>query len=365
MDGDKRNRPAWPAFTLIELLVVMAVMTILMGIILPAVTRAREHARRAQCASNLSQVGKALVLYSNVFQDWMPSYPEWGQAQCAYRAMSGVIRNYAGHQGASRHLPIAVSGEVASPAADLPNGGANFVPVGLGFLIDRDDIGAEVVTCPSMAGSVETWYGSARYAYTSQLPRLLGSQERRVVTAGGAGFMAADTAGGMKTVAILSSYAYRDTPFYSRLKPDNAPTGWTYVSDHPSLADSSTGWVAQWRLPFVKPARNAEFMTPPFKTVRALGGRAVAADAFDTAPSSSGGAFPSDGGLGRYAHGDGYTALYGDGHAQYHADEERRIGKWSEWADPANTGCDNLTISSPTSHKVWNLFDRAMKIDEE
>ena len=53
-------------FTLLELIVVIAILGLLAALILPLFGRNHEYARNASCANNLSQMGKALIMYSDV-----------------------------------------------------------------------------------------------------------------------------------------------------------------------------------------------------------------------------------------------------------------------------------------------------------
>ncbi len=63
------------AFTLIELLVVISIIALLIGILLPALGKARESAREIKCASNLSNITKCLGMYSNDHKELVvPSY---------------------------------------------------------------------------------------------------------------------------------------------------------------------------------------------------------------------------------------------------------------------------------------------------
>ena len=70
-------------FTLVELLVVIGIIALLVSILMPALGRARELAKRIQCASQLSGIGKAVAMYQNEYRDsnpraWKTSNDAWG-----------------------------------------------------------------------------------------------------------------------------------------------------------------------------------------------------------------------------------------------------------------------------------------------
>ena len=80
---DTRSNTHRPGFTLIELLVVIAIIAILAAILFPVFAQAREQARKTACLSNMKQIGTALYMYA---QDYDETLPERYGACCGSTA---------------------------------------------------------------------------------------------------------------------------------------------------------------------------------------------------------------------------------------------------------------------------------------
>jgi len=60
-------------FTLVELLVVIGIIALLIGVLLPALSRARDRANKTKCLANLRTLGQAMLMYANAHKDRLPN----------------------------------------------------------------------------------------------------------------------------------------------------------------------------------------------------------------------------------------------------------------------------------------------------
>lgn len=89
------------AFTLIELLVVIAIIAIIAAIMFPVLAQAKVSAKQTVCLSNMSQIGRALMLYQGEHDDtWVPSaYPSTLTGFAPMQMWIGYDNNNIGYYG--------------------------------------------------------------------------------------------------------------------------------------------------------------------------------------------------------------------------------------------------------------------------
>jgi len=83
-----------PAFTLIELMIVIAILGVLVGLLMPALGKARESARRATCLSNLRQVHQSFLLFAEENEGRVPIGYRIGKKQFNSMIYSGTSKKF-------------------------------------------------------------------------------------------------------------------------------------------------------------------------------------------------------------------------------------------------------------------------------
>ena len=357
------------AFTLVELLVVVAIVGVLAALLLPALSAAREKARRAVCAANLRQIGVAMASYLGESGGYYPSghgwngssrqgaltfesYVEWfGNPQKRQSIAVGgsaygyPMEGWAFSQGKTFWNAIAF-GEKPHGQGFAP-GDLNMSPVNLGMLVSTGHLpDVRSLFCPS--ASVASGWDSP-WDDLRDL-KAAGGFDSKTMMYGDWDWMPTCPFSTINFRMIRTPYSYRNA-----------------VSGHREIPLS-----ARLKVFYTSPIVETNSNCPYFKTQRLLRDRALVCDTFRK-PKGRPQAAPGDG---AQIHGSGYTVLYGDYHVAWYADAQQHIAYWPMSNDWGINLCQSgysgdffgaedarTALSRMMGVRVWHLLDEHADLD--